>query len=64
MGLNEHERQMENCQHVWVYSHRVYETLYMKCSKCGLERPTFPGEMATRIAKGLKIRHDGQDGDV
>ena len=62
--MTEHEKQMENCQHVWIYDHLEYETLYMRCPRCGLTRPSYPGEVATRIGKGLKIRHDGQDGDV
>lgn len=55
---------MENCQHVWVYDHRDYETLYVKCPRCGMVRPTYPGEVAARVSRELKIRHDGKDGDV
>lgn len=52
------------CQHIWLYDHREYETLYMRCPRCGMIRPTYPGEVASQVAKGLKIRHDGKDGDV
>lgn len=54
----------EQCQHVWLYDHQVYEIIYMRCPYCGLIRPAYPGEVATQIAMGLKIRHDDKDGDV
>ena len=57
-------REQETCQHVWIYDHLVYDTLYMKCPRCGLERPSYPGEIAARVSKELHIRHDDKDGDV
>ena len=62
--MTDHERQMEQCQHVWIYDHLEHEILYMKCPRCGQIRPTMPGESACRISRELNIRHDDKDGDV
>lgn len=62
--MTENEKAMETCQHVWVYDHREHETLFVKCPRCGLTRPTLPGEAAARVGRELRIRHDGKDGDV
>ena len=62
--MAENECKFNECQHIWVYSRRDYETLYVKCSRCGLERPTMPGKSAIRVSRELNMRHDDRDGDV
>ena len=54
----------KTCQHVWIYDHKDYWKLYMRCTKCGKVRVSAPGESAAWTAKMLRIRHDGEDGDV
>ena len=56
--------QMEQCMHVWVYDRIDMDVLYMKCQYCGQIRPSMPGEVAARVSRELKIRHDETDGDV
>ena len=57
-------KEIEQCMHPWVYDHRDYETMYVRCIYCHQIRPTMPGEIAARVSRELKIRHDDKDGDV
>lgn len=54
----------EFCQHVWIYDHASFDDVFLRCPRCGMIRVAYPGETAVRVAQGLKIRHDGRDGDV
>lgn len=61
---------MAECQHVWIYDHKSYTTIFMRCSRCGAVRTCDPGNellhpfRANQVAKELNIRHDNVDGDV
>ena len=58
------KNETETCLHAWVYDHRDYENMYMRCIYCHQIRPTYPGECAARVSRELRIRHDDKDGDV
>ena len=62
--MTEHEKQMENCSHAWVFDHIKNEEVFLRCPRCGMLRPAYPGEPAARVSRELRIRHDGKDGDV
>lgn len=58
------------CQHVWMYDHKDYNDMFLKCQRCGKYRKNDQlNEMihpyrANQVAKELNIRHDNVDGDV
>lgn len=56
--------EMERCPHVWVYDHRQFDDVFLRCPRCGMVRIAMPGETAARVYRELKIRHDEKDGDV
>lgn len=55
---------MESCSHVWVYDHTDHDTVFLRCPYCGMVRIAMPGEVAARVSRELRIRHDDKDGDV
>lgn len=61
---------MADCAHIWIYDHKTYTTLYMVCKKCGAVRECDQDNArlhpfkANAVARELKIRVDGRDGDV
>ena len=61
----------DQCPHLWIYDHKDYTTLYMRCSRCKAVRTCEPGDelihpfrVANMVARELNIRHDNVDGDV
>ena len=58
-----------DCVHIWIYDHKNYTTIFMRCSRCGAVRTCDPGNellhpYANIAAKELRIRHDGEEGDM
>jgi hypothetical protein len=62
--MTEQEMKMEQCHHVWVYDHRGFDDVWLRCPRCGMIRMAMPGETCHIVSRELKIRHDGKDGDV
>ena len=58
------ESDRENCHHCWIYDHQSFDDVFLRCPRCGLVRISYPGEIVARVARELRIRHDGEDGDV
>ena len=56
------------CQHLWVYDHKDFMDIFVRCLKCGAVRLANGGEKVSLVANvtamELNIRHDDKDGDV
>ena len=54
----------EPCVHVWIYDHKDYNDIYMKCARCGAYKRVEQQKSNNYLARLLRIRVDGKDGDV
>ena len=52
------------CVHVWIYDHKDSVDIYMKCSRCGAVKKVEQQRCNNYLARLLRIRVDGKDGDV
>ena len=66
MEMDEYEKRIENCKHVWVYGGTSFDDTFMRCPYCGFVRLAMPGETAHLINREMKTGPDrkegGQDG--
>lgn len=59
--MTEHEQEMEQCPHVWIYDHQSFDDVYLRCPRCGMVRLSAPGEIVARINRRQDTGRD-QDG--
>lgn len=62
--MTDQEKLMETCSHAWVYDGQQFDDVFLCCPYCGMIRMAMPGETSHIVSRELKIRHDGEDGDV
>ena len=47
---------VENCNHVWVYDHESFDTVFLRCPRCNMIRLAGPGEIVARLNMPQKVK--------